>query len=62
VNFFDMNKEGCDLRAEEELIVASFTRRLIEISAVSGARADRCVQRNAPTRNLPSTRRELLST
>jgi hypothetical protein len=38
VNFFDMNKEGCDLRAEEELIVASFTRRLIKISAVSGAR------------------------
>jgi hypothetical protein len=38
VNFFDMNTEGCDLRAEEKLIVASFTRRLIEIAAVSGAR------------------------
>ena len=38
MNFFDMNKEGCDLRAEEELIVASFTRRLVEIAAVSGAR------------------------
>ena len=38
MNFFDINTEGCDLRAEEELIVASFTRRLVEIAAVSGAR------------------------
>jgi DNA-binding CsgD family transcriptional regulator len=33
-----MNSEVCDLRAEEERILASFTRRLIEIAAVAGAR------------------------
>jgi hypothetical protein len=32
-----MNSEICDLRAEEERILASFTRRLIEIATVSGA-------------------------
>jgi hypothetical protein len=32
-----MNSEISDLRAEEECILASFTRRLIEIAAVSGA-------------------------
>ena len=32
-----MNSEICDLRAEEERILASFTQRLIEIAAVSGA-------------------------
>ena len=35
---FDMNSEACDLPDEEERILASFTRRLIEIAAVSGAR------------------------
>jgi DNA-binding CsgD family transcriptional regulator len=34
----DTNSEICDLRAEEERILASFTQRLIEIAAVSGAR------------------------
>ena len=38
MNFFDMNSEVCNLRAEEERILASFTRRLIEIAAVTGAR------------------------
>jgi DNA-binding CsgD family transcriptional regulator len=33
----DVNSEICDLRAEEERILASFTQRLIEIAAVSGA-------------------------
>ena len=33
----DMNSEICDLRAEEQRILASFTQRLIEIAAVSGA-------------------------
>jgi DNA-binding CsgD family transcriptional regulator len=33
MNFFDMNSEICNLRAEEERILASFTRRLIEIAA-----------------------------
>jgi DNA-binding CsgD family transcriptional regulator len=36
MNFFDMNSEVCNLRAEEERILASFTRRLIEIAAVVG--------------------------
>jgi DNA-binding CsgD family transcriptional regulator len=38
MNFFDMNLEVCNLRAEEERILASCTRRLIEIAAVAGAR------------------------
>jgi DNA-binding CsgD family transcriptional regulator len=38
MNFFDMNSEVCNLRAEEERILASFTRRLIEIAAVAGGR------------------------
>ena len=33
----DMNSEICDLRAEEERILASFTRSLIEIASVAGA-------------------------
>ena len=33
-----MNSEICDPRAEEERILASFTRRLIEIAAVAGGR------------------------
>jgi len=33
-----MNSEICNLRAEEERILASFTGRLIEIAAVAGAR------------------------
>jgi DNA-binding CsgD family transcriptional regulator len=37
MNFFDMNSEVGNLRAEEERILASFTRRLIEIAAVAGA-------------------------
>ena len=32
-----MNSEICDLRAEEERILASFTRSLIEIASVAGA-------------------------
>src|ERR1700730_13056131 len=36
MNFF-MNSEVCNLRAEEERILASVTRRLIEIAAVAGA-------------------------
>src|ERR1700730_4621813 len=38
MNFFDMNSEVCNLRIEEERILASFTRRLIEVAAVAGAR------------------------
>jgi hypothetical protein len=38
MNFFDMSAEVCNPRAEEERILASFTRRLIEIAAVAGAR------------------------
>jgi DNA-binding CsgD family transcriptional regulator len=37
MNFCDMNSEVCNLRAEEERILSSFTRRLIEIAAVAGA-------------------------
>jgi DNA-binding CsgD family transcriptional regulator len=37
MNFFDMNSEVCNLRAEEERLLASFTRRLIEIAGVAGA-------------------------
>src|SRR2546430_3935851 len=33
----DMDSEACNLRAEEERILASFTRRLIEIAVVAGA-------------------------
>ena len=33
-----MDSEVCNLRAEEERILASFTRRLIEIATVAGAR------------------------
>ena len=36
MNFFDMNSEVCNLRPEEERILASFTRRLIEIAAAAG--------------------------
>src|SRR5580704_14362558 len=38
MNFFDMNSEAHNLDAEEERILSSFTRRLIEIAAVAGAR------------------------
>src|SRR4030081_3407798 len=38
MNFFDVNSEADNLDAEEERILASFTRRLIEIAAVAGAR------------------------
>src|SRR2546421_449763 len=38
MNFFDMNSEVCNLRVEEERILASFTRRLIEIAGVAGTR------------------------
>jgi len=37
MNFFDVNSEVGHLRAEEERILASFTRRLIEIASVAGA-------------------------
>ena len=36
MNFFDVNSEVCNLGAGEERILASFTRRLIEIAAVAG--------------------------
>ena len=35
---FDMNSEACDLPDEAERLLASFTQRLVEIAAVSGAR------------------------
>jgi DNA-binding CsgD family transcriptional regulator len=38
MNFFDMNSEVGNLRAEEERILASFTRRLVEFAAAAGAR------------------------
>ncbi|MCI0598920.1 MAG: hypothetical protein L0Y50_01080 [Beijerinckiaceae bacterium] len=38
MNFVEMNSENFSLRAEEERILASFTRRLIEISAAASAR------------------------
>jgi DNA-binding CsgD family transcriptional regulator len=38
MNFFDMNSEVGNLRAEEERVLASFTRRLIEIAAIAEAR------------------------
>jgi DNA-binding CsgD family transcriptional regulator len=37
MNFLDVDSEVSNLRAEEERILASFTRRLIEIAAVAGA-------------------------
>ena len=37
LRILDMNSEICTLVAEEERILASFTQRLIEIAAVSGA-------------------------
>ncbi len=37
MTILEMDSEVCNLRAEEERILASFTRRLIEIAAVSGA-------------------------
>jgi DNA-binding CsgD family transcriptional regulator len=39
MNFLDTSPEICSLRAEEERILASFTRRLIEISATANGRA-----------------------
>ena len=36
--FFDVNSEAHNLDAEEERILSSFTRRLIEIAAFAGAR------------------------
>jgi DNA-binding CsgD family transcriptional regulator len=38
MNFFDVSSEVCNLDAEEERILASFTRRLIEIAAAAEAR------------------------
>ena len=38
MSFFDINSEVCNLGAEEERILASFTRSLIEIAAVVAAR------------------------
>ncbi len=38
MTILDMNSEVCNLRAEEERILASFTRRLIEIASAAGAR------------------------
>ena len=52
----EIDTEIGNLRAEEERILASFTRRLIEIAAVAGARgsgdfSDRHAQRDAPARD-----------
>src|SRR5271154_1104775 len=52
MNFFDMNSEVCNLRAEEERILASFTRRLIEIAAVAGEHGSA----SAPTAALEAMR------
>ena len=38
MTFFDVNSEAHNLDAQEERILSSFTRRLIEIAAVAGAR------------------------
>jgi hypothetical protein len=38
MTILDTNTEICNLRAEEERILASFTRRLIEIATVAGTR------------------------
>jgi hypothetical protein len=38
MTILDMDLEVCNLRAEEERILASFTKRLIEIAAVTEAR------------------------
>src|SRR6516225_5809528 len=38
MNFLDTTAKICGLRAEEERILASFTRRLIEISAATSER------------------------
>jgi DNA-binding CsgD family transcriptional regulator len=38
MTILDMDSEVCNLRAEEERILASFTKRLIEIAAVTEAR------------------------
>jgi len=38
MNFFDVNSEADNLDAEEERILASFTRSLIEMAEVAGAR------------------------
>ena len=36
MTILEMDSEVCNLRAEEERILASFTQRLIEIAAVCG--------------------------
>ena len=36
MNFLDIDSETGNLRAKEERILASFTRRLIEIAALPG--------------------------
>jgi hypothetical protein len=38
MSFFDMNSEVCELCAGEERILASFTRRLMEIVVLAGGR------------------------
>jgi DNA-binding CsgD family transcriptional regulator len=38
MTMFGLNSDDCQLHTEEERILANFTRRLIEIAAVSGAR------------------------
>ena len=52
----ETNSEVCNLRAKEERILASFTRPLIEIASVAGARGswllrDCRAQRDAPARD-----------
>ena len=62
MSFFDINSEVCNLGAEEERILASFTRRLIEIAAVVAARGSGtspAVALNAMRLPAPSTNTDL---
>jgi DNA-binding CsgD family transcriptional regulator len=52
MTILDMDSEVCNLRAEEERILASFTRRLIEIASAAGARGSGA----SPTAALNATR------
>jgi DNA-binding CsgD family transcriptional regulator len=53
MNVFDTTSEACDLPTGEELILANFTRRLIEIAAVSGTRGSAA---SSPTATLNAMR------
>ena len=52
MTILDMDSEVCNLRAEEERILASFTRRLIEIATVAGARGSSTSPTAAPMASL----------